>query len=150
MLSSIFPKLGARDSTRALQSSLFQNPGGVAWAWRSRSKTGFLFSNFGWRQNNLVMIWFINTNEIILSKSFKQYTSMFTFLTTYTNFQIFSHTAFHWGLSCIWSGSSLPAACPRGWSRGRSACQQWPPCTCPVHPPTWRRALPPENNSIFV
>ena len=40
-----------RNSTRALQSSPFQNPGGVAWAWRGRrrsSRTALPLSNIGW------------------------------------------------------------------------------------------------------
>ena len=33
-----FPILGRRNSTRALQSSPFQNPGGVPWAWRTKDE----------------------------------------------------------------------------------------------------------------
>ena len=49
-----FPIFGGCESTRALQSSPFQNPGGVAWAWQSRSSrssssswTVLLISNIG-------------------------------------------------------------------------------------------------------
>ena len=35
-----FPILGILSLTRALQSRPFQNPGGVPWAWHSRSRTG--------------------------------------------------------------------------------------------------------------
>ena len=33
-----FPILGGRDSTRALQSTPFQNPGGVPWAWHTKDE----------------------------------------------------------------------------------------------------------------
>ena len=33
-----YPILGGRDSTRALQSSFFQNPGGVPRAWRTKDE----------------------------------------------------------------------------------------------------------------
>ena len=35
-----FPILGGRNSTRALQSTPFKNPGGVPWAWRSPKDKG--------------------------------------------------------------------------------------------------------------
>ena len=45
-----FPILGGRDSTRALQSTPFQNPGGVPRAWHTneRRTKEILVSNTGW------------------------------------------------------------------------------------------------------
>ena len=51
-----FANWGDKSSTRALQSSPFQNPGGVPWAWHSStrsssSRTVFPLSNIGWSKN---------------------------------------------------------------------------------------------------
>ena len=44
-----FTILGRIELTRALQSSPFQNPGGMPWAWRRTDKgTEILVSNIGW------------------------------------------------------------------------------------------------------
>ena len=38
-----FSILGGRNLTRALQSSPFQNPGEVAWAWQTHGQTNSIF-----------------------------------------------------------------------------------------------------------
>ena len=54
-----FPILGGRDLTRTLQSTPFQNPGGVVWAWQTKSggqRTEILVSNFGYYKKRKILV----------------------------------------------------------------------------------------------
>ena len=54
-----FAILGGRYLTRALQSSLFQNPGGVPWAWRRRIRTEeIIVSNLGCKE--VLQAWWLS------------------------------------------------------------------------------------------
>ena len=63
-----FSILGGRNSTRALQSNSFQNPGGVPWAWRTKDEgqrtnertKEILVSNLGFYLKNQVSAHFSN------------------------------------------------------------------------------------------
>ena len=60
-----FPIIGGCNSTRALQSSPFQNPpGGVPWAWRRRRPEGILVSNLGWCNDLRTIHEWIKESEI--------------------------------------------------------------------------------------
>ena len=104
----------------------------------------------------LVMIWFINSYINSYSQKFANSPNQFSI------FLQFNHTASRFGRPCTCSGSFRPTACPVGWSLGRRACRCWLLWTYQLddrwsraHPPTWHRALPPderrkEKNYIFA